>query len=340
MTLIEQLRAVLSSHLPEDPAQALSGMELVARLRSNIEGKYADGSIRQNLSILAADPTSPIARLEGGHGYYRRPLLQPGTEEVQVSPASGGNQRSSADTEATGTGRDNQAEEKFRALYLRLARWEARLPMRIEHLSGQRQPQGVNKWKFPDVIVVDWLIGESSENGFALDRSLLEVKRGLGERPFNLTSVELKVELSLGTFREHFFQCVSNSMWAHQACLAIAMPVSDSLLAAELRRLGGSHGVMVQTFGLSSDMISALPPAKEILSIGDDAFEKLAQNITPQTLAAGKMRPSLDWEHLRDMKAQSPEFKRLFDWVARCLRDGNAYALESFLKLISIENGP
>jgi hypothetical protein len=210
--------------------------------------------------------------------------------------------------------------------------------MRIEHLAGQRQTAGVNKWKFPDVVVLDWDAGETSENGcFALDPSLLEVKRGLGERPFKLTSVELKVELSLSSFREHFFQCVSNSMWAHHACLAVAMPVSDSLLAAELRRLGASYGVAVQTFGLARETILGLPAAKDILMLGDDAFEQLAGTINPMTLSPGKVKASLDWEHIRDMKAQSPEFKNLFDWIARCLRDGRAYPVESFLELLRIE---
>jgi hypothetical protein len=108
--------------------------------------------------------------------------------------------------------------------------------MHIEHTKGARQPAGVNKWKFSDVVVLDWDVGEQREDAFVLDRALLEVKRSLGEQPFRLSSVELKVELVLNNFREHFFQCVSNSKWAHMAHLVVASPISDALLATELRR--------------------------------------------------------------------------------------------------------
>lgn len=338
MTLNERLRQVLPEHLPEEPSQALSGTELVARLLPFMQGEYAENSIRQTLSVLAGDPTSPIARLEGSHGYYRRPLLQASSAESGPDGTDTAPANTPAEPECPGTGREHQAEEKFRAFYLRLARWDTRFPMRIEHLAGQRQTAGVNKWKFPDLVVLDWDAGKTSENGcFSLDPSLLEVKRGLGERPFKLTSVELKVELSLGSFREHFFQCVSNSMWAHHACLAVAMPVQDSLLAAELRRLGASYGVEVQTFGLTKEKILSLPAAKDILKLGDDAFEQLAGDIPPMALSPGKVKASLDWEHIRDMKAQSPEFNTLFDWIARCLRDGRAYPVEDYLKLLQIE---
>ena len=336
MSLVEQLRLVLPDLLPEEPVNAVSGTELIGKVRDSITGDYADCSFRQAFSTLAGDPTSPLARLEGSHGYYRRP--QPQMPQL-IGGATDIEHTSSepSPTSAAGGGRQNQSEEKFRALYSRYARWENRFPLRVEHVAGQRQVAGVNKWKFPDLVVLDWDTIETSDNAIGLDRSLLEVKRGLGERPFTLSSVELKVELSLGSFREHFFQCVSNSMWAHQACLAVAMPITDSLLGAELRRLGASYGVSVQTFGLTADIISKLPIASDILSMDDEAFEQLSGGINPLMLAPGKVRPSLDWEHIRDMKAQSPDFVNLVDWVARCLRDSRSYPFESFMQLKSIE---
>jgi hypothetical protein len=55
--------------------------------------------------------------------------------------------------------------------------------------------------------------------------------------------MELKTELTLTKVRESFFQCVSNSKWAHHAELAIAEPLTDAVLTEELRRLGAAYGV-------------------------------------------------------------------------------------------------
>jgi hypothetical protein len=159
--------------------------------------------------------------------------------------------------------------------------------------------------------------------------------------------VELKVELSLVSFREYFFQCVSNSMWAHASCLVSALPVSDALLAEELRRLGASYGVMVQTYGLSREGLEKLPCAKELESMGEDAFDKLSNDIDKlsndikvNTISPGAPRPRvLDWAHIRDMKAQSQEFRELFDWIARCLKDSRAYTFGNYVQLRKIEAG-
>ena len=331
VNLIEQLRAILPDVLPTDPKDAIYGSDLLEKVRPKLAGTYADASVRWTFSNLAADPTSPIARVEQGYGYYRRPVAQqePKMDEP-VAPQA-------AVEPAVVTGREGQPEEKFRAFFLRYARLVDRYPLAIDHVLAQRQRAGINKWKFPDVVVLDWDIGEASESGFVLDKALLEVKRGLGEQPFRLTSVELKVELSLSTFREYFFQCVSNSMWAHAATLVVARPISDSLLANELRRLGASYGVGIQSFGFTDETLSALPAASAILAMTHDEFERHASAVTLTPVAPGATRAALDWEHIRDMKAQSSEFVDLFEWVARCLRDSRAYTYEHFTNLRRIE---
>jgi hypothetical protein len=333
MTLVEQLRAILPDLLPTDPKDAIYGKELVEKVREQLSGTYADASLRWTFSHLAADPTSPIARVEQGYGYYRRPVPdQQPVVVAEVQPAE-----PAAAVPAPATGRGDQPEEKFRAFFIRHARLVDRYPVAIDHVTAQRQRAGVNKWKFPDVVVLDWDIGEATDAGFALDKALLEVKRGLGEQPFRLTSVELKVELTLSTFREYFFQCVSNSMWAHSATLVVAKPVSDALLANELRRLGASYGVAVQSFGLTDEVLATMPSASAIAAMGQDDFERLASNVAVTPVSPGSTRAALDWEHIRDMKTQSSEFVDLFEWVARCLRDSKAYTFEHFLSLRQIE---
>jgi hypothetical protein len=339
MNLVEKLREVLGQDgiLPTDPAKALIGSDLLKKVKPLVVG-YSDNSIRQTFSALISDPTSPIARVEQGYGYYRRVTAPQPVVESEAAQQG----EASAPTEGTppapiATGRNRQPEEKFRAFFVRYARLNSSFPVHVEHTSGTHQPAGVNKWKFPDVVVLDWEVGEQRGDGFALDRALLEVKRSLGEQPFRLSSVELKVELSLANFREHFFQCVSNSKWAHVAQLAVATAVSDSLLAQELRRLGASYGVTIMHFGLTRDRLDSLPDADKILSMSEDEFEKLAPEAQPTALATGAARGDLDWDHIRDMRAQSADFRELFGWVARCLSDARAYSIENYRQLQEIE---
>ena len=342
MTLDRQLRDILSDEqrLPSDPESAISGTELLTLVRPRLQGEYSENSLRQYFSSLAADPTSPLARAEGRYGYYRRPTSQraPVVEVQNDQPAQAGEPLPNEGREGTEIGREGQLEEKFRAFYLRYVRLENQFPVRIEHVAAQRRRAGVNKWKFPDAIVLAWDVGESTEAGFSLDRATLDVKRGLGEQPFKLSSVELKVELSLGSFREFFFQCVSNSMWAHFAKLIIACPVSDALLGNELRRLGASYGVGISYFGFSRSTLEALPTATEILSMSDDNFESLANGQNEATLTPGVAKSALDWEHIKDLRAQSAEFSDVFGWIARCLRDSRAYTFDSYRNLVQIEN--
>jgi len=188
MSLSEQLKPILEKVLPQSPDEAILGTALLKLVRPEIPATYADNSIRQTFSSLSADSTSPIARVEQGFGYYRRPPQQ--KESVVATSVIGGTDVSSFTREADG-GRDLQPEEKFRAFFVRNSRYESRFPVHIEHTAGTRQPSGVNKWKFPDVVELDWDAGDASDDGFVLNRTLLEVKKSLGEQPFRLASIEL-----------------------------------------------------------------------------------------------------------------------------------------------------
>ena len=273
MSLKDQLRVILKDVLPGTPEEAVFGTELIETVTPRLARTYAPTSILQTFSALAADSTSPIARIEQGFGYYRRPEAQ-----VQKAEPATSVEAPSAETLRTSLPsrpRDIQLEEKFRAFFMRQSRYQSRFPVHIEHTSANQQPSGVNKWKFPDVVELDWEdVGEIGDDGFVLDKALLEVKKSLGEQPFRLSSIELKVELTLGSFREHFFQCVSNSMWSHSARLVVACSISDALLAGELRRLGTSFGVQIQSFEMSIDKLDAMPAASDILGSSNAEFRK------------------------------------------------------------------
>jgi hypothetical protein len=178
MNLIDQLRQILAQDnvLPEDPNLAISGTELLAKVHPRLEGDYSDNSLRQSFSVLAADATSAIARTERGYGYYRRPPSQ----QVDISsPQQHEPSNEIRQPSEEHLGREVQLEEKFRAFYLRYVKLANQFPLRIDHVNAQRRQAGVNKWKFPDAVSLKWDVGESSDLGFSLDKSALEVKRGL-----------------------------------------------------------------------------------------------------------------------------------------------------------------
>jgi len=282
---------------------------------------------------MSQDPTSSIAKVTSGHGYYLR--LQPDSQAAAVDSTA-----PSALTEPleASAGRELQLEEKFRSIFMRHAERNNFFPMHVEHTRASARAAGVNRWKFPDVVLLNWGVGDVTDQGYRLDPDLLQVKISLGEPPFLLRSVELKVGLSLSSFRENFFQCVSNSKWAHGATLAIANNVDDYTLSEELRRLGASYDISVDSYGLSSEFLDSLPSASKIRAMTDSEFDDaVAPKIALQRVSSGKERPALDWEHIRDLRKLSPEFRQLFEWVAYCLAQRRPYAFGDFDQIQKIK---
>ena len=237
-------------------------------------------------------------------------------------------------------GSREELEEKFRSIFIRHSEQlnpNQKFAMCIEHRRATRRDAGVNQWKFPDVVLLAWQVGKLTDQGYKLDPDLLAVKTSLGEPPFSLESIELKVEISLSTFRENFFQCVSNSKWAHGALLAVANNISDNTLSDELRRLGASYDVSVVSYGLSSELLERLPSASDIRKMPDAEFECIASKMSPTRISTGKERATLDWEHINDLHSLSPDFRLLFQWIAHCLSQKRAYNFSNFRQIQTIE---
>ena len=216
-TLWDQLNKLYPEVLSADPAAAVNGTKLLEKVAGRLDGDYSENSIRQHFSEMSQDPTSSIAKVTSGHGYYLR--QQPESQAVGADSVAPIVQVEPIEASA---GRDLQAEEKFRSIFMRHSERSNLFPMHVEHTRASARAAGVNRWKFPDVVLLNWGVGELTDQGYRLDPNLLQVKMSLGEQPFLLRSVELKVSLSLSSFRENFFQCVSNSKWAHGATLAVA----------------------------------------------------------------------------------------------------------------------
>lgn len=317
------LRELLDEHLPHvlpaDPNQALSGTEIIEALigRNPDFSRYSEASLRQYFSGMAAEPTSCIARVEAGYGYY---LRQPAAAPPAPSAAN-------ARAEEAGR-REAQPEEKFRSIFLRWAELEGRavFGMAIEHTRATKAPAGTNRWKFPDVVMVRWLL-DLDTTGASFDPHSLKLRTSLGEPLFRLNSVELKVGVTITDAREKFFQCVSNSRWAHTASLVVAEAISDEKVAAELRRLGTSYGIEVKSFGLERDHLDNLPDAAKIAEMPDADFAKeIAERYIHTTiLSPGEDRPELDWSYLADIRPQHPDFNELLEWISFCIANGRPY---------------
>jgi hypothetical protein len=325
ISLGTRLREALPNLLPPNPTDAITGTQIIEKLQSQGFSDYSENSLRQYLSDLSKDSTSPIAKVDKGHGYFGRDLSEvvgSKTSLKSVTPASVSKDHSA---------RDFQLEEKFRSLFMRWSELEGRSPVHLEHTRSAKQLAGINKWKFPDVIDVEWKV-PLDENGKDFIKNILDVMRGLGEQPFKITSTELKVEVRASTLREIFFQCVSNSRWAHAAQLVVASDIQEQLVVDELKRLGSSYRISVLSFGLSSDKLEKMPPAGEILDMAQGQLEELLNGVQVKVIATGEEQEQLDWDQLRDLQNQISDIDDILAWIARCLNDGRAYSFKRWQK--------
>jgi hypothetical protein len=319
---MDRLSEFLEKVLPASPDEALGGRDLITRLRQAGFDELSDDSLRTMFSTLVKKGTSVIARRDGQHGYYKR-------TDIKASEPAGMTDEDRPQVAQPGS-RNDQLEEKFRAIYMAWCRREGTFPVHIEHTRGRRQTAGLNAWKFPDVVSVEWdVLDEDARGRLVLDRPILEVRKSLGEQPFKLSSIELKFGITSSTLRSFFFQCVSNSRWAHVSRFAIASDVTDEAVANELRRLGASYGISVVTFSLSEQDLDKLPAANSI-SDADDVEEKLGRPLSVNVLVNTPDRDFLDWEHIKDMQDQHEDFNSIFGWISRCIADCKPYQYEDW----------
>lgn len=335
-TLRDKIEEVLPEILPDDPAKAFNGAELAQRVLAKLTEEN-ENSIRQYFSIMHGDSTSILAKIPGKHGYYKRPLL---SIEQPREALTENDVRITENEEAEVNRRDGQREEKFRSIFMRYNEFTSGVfSMTIEHTKGKKGEKGLNKWKYPDVILLNWEVGELINAQFQISDTMLQVRKSLGEQPFKLISNELKAELRFTNFRENFFQCVSNSKWSHIAQLSIAIDITDSKLIEELARLGKSYDVTITTFGLTGDKLDKeFPDADKILKMTNQEFDDLSKDINIKIINTGREKETLDWEHIKDLKQQNDDFNYLFDWISKCLSSGIAYPFSEFMQLREIEN--
>jgi hypothetical protein len=139
----------------------------------------------------------------------------------------------------------------------------------IHHVRGRRE--GYSEWTYPDMVgfsipLEDWQPDVIAFNELS-DRNAL-----------TLFSFEIKRLLTRGTYREAYFQAVSNSSWAHQGYLVAAEIAEDDDLLAELERLASSFGIgiiQLQLPDLSESRV--VYPARAKSSLDWETINKLCE---------------------------------------------------------------
>lgn len=323
MSLRKQLNDVLPGLLPMNPSDAIKGTELIRLARRNLTGNYSDASLRYHFSIMSCDPASAIAKVEKGQGYYRRseplPALSGAQELVALTQGR-------LDDLGSAEGVVDIAMlriRKFRAVVTRYFEINGRFPFAFREPFSQASPVG-NLWKFPELVLVDWETGTSPDEEMALDETMLAMKQRLGLAPFRLHAARLRIQPSLMTYREDFFQTLAVSMWAQGGELIYAGPVEDEALADGLRKLSAAFGVGVTSFGLTGEVLDDLPRPANILNAHPKETEAIMSKLDVTRISAVQSRPHLDWLALGSMRSESEEAEKLMNWLGRCIDERRA----------------
>lgn len=142
---------------------------------------------------------------------------------------------------------------------------------------------GYSDWTHPDIVgfsipLEDWQPDVIAFNELS-DRNAL-----------TLFSFEIKRHLTKGTYREAYFQAVSNSSWAHQGYLVAAEIDEDDDLLAELERLAASFGIGIIQL-------------------------QLADLSESRVVYPARVRNGLDWETINKLCEQNDDFQKFLQSV-------------------------
>ena len=331
--LRDQLKDILPEILPKKPSEAVKGTELIQAVKYQLKQNYSDATLRYHFSIMSCDPSSPIAKVEQGQGYYLRTTTLHSLESARnLIPSREGSlfgDPLSADQVDIVLARAN----KFRAIFNRHSELNARFPYAFERSFSDDHPTA-NVWRYPDVALINWLVGEPDEDGIRLDPGSVQVRRRMGGAPFSISAHKLKLDTHYASIREDVFKTLSSGLWANQAELVIAAALDDEQLVADVRKLAGEFGIGVVSFGLTEDVIDDLPEPASIINLTEREFGALENLFHIRRVALPRQRPSLDWEEINYFKGDNADFAEFYDWIARSIMDERAYSLDQYTELV------
>ncbi|MFK7851661.1 MAG: hypothetical protein AB8D78_11850 [Akkermansiaceae bacterium] len=323
MSLRKQLNEILPTLLPSNPTEAIKGTELIRLARRGLTGNYSDASLRYHFSIMSCDPGSSIAKVEKGQGYYRRSEPLPALSGAQELLAWTQGRLDDLSGDDTSVDSAMLRIRKFRAVVTRYFEINGRFPFVFRDPFSNTSPLG-NLWKYPELVLVDWETGASSDEELSLDEDMLAFKQRLGIAPFRLHSARLRLSPSLTTYREDFFQTLSVSQWAQGGELIYAGPVEDGALADGLRKLSALFGIGVTSFGMTGEVLDDLPRPANILNAHPKETEAIMGKLDIHRIASVQSRQHLDWDALSSMRSESKETEKLISWLRECVENRRA----------------
>lgn len=311
MNLREQLRHILPEILPSDPNDPIKGTDLIRLVRLRLGDEYSDATLRYHFSILSYDPSSPIAKVDQGQGYYQRQRRTNGSAAVrsrfELFGAGG------AEVDAVRL-RSQQAA----AIFQRLCLLRARYPFQLNGRNGHLRLEG--DWEVPDFVTADWDLDSSSDDVVRFDQSMMELRSHLGGPEVSLSGVQLKLGVTLDTFHSDFFQAVSATRWTIQSELVVAEGLNDEALVDAMRDLGHQFGLGITSMGIDLDQLDDLPPPEDLLTMSAASFEAVHSQLHIQRITVPTRRPVLDWTALSSLRKKHECVSELVKWLGECLK--------------------
>lgn len=311
MNLREQLRHILPEFLPSSPSDAVKGTDLIRLVRLRLGDEYSDATLRYHFSILSYDPTSPIAKVDQGQGYYQRRKKLNGS--IGGSGRGGLFEPDSPEMDAA-----RLRFQRVTAIYERLSLLRGSFPFLLNGRNGN-SPQLNGEWEVPDFVTADWDIDSASEDEVRFDQSMIDLRRHVGGPEVSLTGVQLKLGVTLDSFSGDFFQALSATRWAIQGELVIAEALSDEALVDSLRNLGHQFGLGITSLGIDPGRLDDLPSPDELLAMSAAEFEAVHSLLHIQKITLATRRHTVDWAAFSSLRKKHESVADLTRWLSACL---------------------
>ncbi|MEM9017825.1 MAG: hypothetical protein AAGC68_12490 [Verrucomicrobiota bacterium] len=331
MNLRDQLKEILPDILPRNPAQAIKGTELIEMVKHRLKQDYSDATLRYHFSIMSCDPSSPIAKVEQGQGYYLRTTTIHTVNSAHnlFHGSAGGGENGAMATADLDVALGRAA--KFRAVVQRYLESVQQFPFAFEQSFSENA--AANRWRVPDLAVVDWKAVSDSGEEVTLDKKKLQVSRRLGHSPLRVSCAKLRLELNPETVLEDLYQCLSISEWANSGELLLAAPIDDAQLLEEVRRFASRYGIGVISFGLDADILDDMPEPAAIENLQPHEFDSIQSLLRIHRYASPRSDVNYDWHHVASAAEKNPDFARFESWISRSLVEERAITVSEFSDL-------
>ncbi len=237
MTCIEIAIETLRRH-----GKPLKPLEIYYKARelgidmSNLTGKTPESTLQAHVYVSLKKPDSPFVKVEHeGRGV----LVALKSGSVGIKGAK------SDELERAEVAKIHEMRDfKERDLHALLAKYvkegfpDTVYSKTINHQSSKKGNKGEDKWLYPDMVGVAFEYTEYEQ----LEKFL----ESFDKKPIKIYSFEIKRTITMGNFREYFFQAVSNSSWANYGYLvALDINWEDTELKELIQKTSNSFGIGV-----------------------------------------------------------------------------------------------